>query len=115
MKLQPIVVLASTFVLVCSVTTPSYGGAMQKPQEGSNEQHTMNELEKVQHTEFSSAAPLQDVAPAQLSDENQKMEHEFLCHVAGNMFEPHDYNLESWRPSEHWALQLNPFDECNPK
>lgn len=76
MKLQPIVVLASTFVLVCSVTTPSYGGAMQKPQEGSNEQHTMNELEKVQHTEFSSAAPLQDVAPAQLSDENQKMEHD---------------------------------------
>ena len=76
MKLQPIVVLASTFVLVCSVTTPSYGGAMQKPQEGNNEQHTMNELEKVQHTEFSSAAPLQDVAPAQLSDENQKMEHD---------------------------------------
>lgn len=76
MKLQPIVVLASTFVLVCSVTTPSYGGAMQKPQEGSNEQHTMNELEKVQHTEFSSVAPLQDVAPAQLSDENQKMEHD---------------------------------------
>lgn len=69
MKLQPIVVLASTFVLVCSVTTPSYGGAMQKPQEGSNEQHTMNELEKVQHTEFSSAAPLQDVAPAQLSED----------------------------------------------
>ena len=76
MKLQPIVVLASTFVLVCSVTTPSYGGAMQKPQEGSNEQHTMNELEKIQHTEFSSVAPLQDVAPAQLSDENQKMEHD---------------------------------------
>ncbi|QXT30250.1 DUF2599 domain-containing protein [Rothia dentocariosa] len=43
------------------------------------------------------------------------MREQFLCHVAGNIFEPHDYNLESWRPSKHWALQLNPFDECNPK
>ena len=50
-----------------------------------------------------------------VDDHDGTIREQFLCHVAGNMFEPHDYNLESWRPSKHWALQLNPFDECNPK
>ena len=50
-----------------------------------------------------------------VDDHDGTIREQFLCHVAGNMFEPHDYNLESWRPSKHWALQLNPFDERNPK
>lgn len=50
-----------------------------------------------------------------VDDHDGTIREQFLCHVAGNMFEPHDYNLESWRPSKHWALQLNPFDECNPE
>lgn len=39
---------------------------------------------------------------------------QFICHVFGNMFEPGDYNMESWRPSKHWMLQLNLDDQCNP-
>lgn len=50
-----------------------------------------------------------------VDDHDGTIREQFLCHVAGNMFEPHDYNLESWRPSKHWALQLNIFDECNPE
>lgn len=66
----------TSFVLANGVIASSHGYVGQQSQGGNNEQHTMNELEKVQHTEFSSAAPLQGVAPAQLSDENQKMEHD---------------------------------------
>lgn len=52
---------------------------------------------------------------AHLVDDNDgTIREQFLCHVAGNIFEPHDYNLESWRPSKHWALQLNLKDKCNP-
>lgn len=39
---------------------------------------------------------------------------QFLCHVFGNAFEPGEYNMEDWRPSKHWALQLNLVDQCNP-
>lgn len=52
---------------------------------------------------------------AHLVDDNDgTIREQFLCHVAGNYFEPGTYNLESWRPSKHWAIQL-PEDECNPE
>lgn len=76
MKLRSLLVVITSFVLANGVIASSHGYVGQQSQGGNNEQHTMNELEKVQHTEFSSAAPLQGVAPAQLSDENQKMEHD---------------------------------------
>ena len=76
MKLRSLLVVITSFVLANGVIASSHGYVGQQSQGGNNEQHTMNELEKVQHTEFSSVAPLQDVAPAQLSDENQKMEHD---------------------------------------
>ena len=75
MKLRSLLVVITSFVLANGVIAPSYGHVGQQPQEN-NKQNTMTELEKIQHTDFSSAAPLQDVAPAQLSDENQKMEHD---------------------------------------
>lgn len=75
MKLRSLLVVITSFVLANGVIAPSYGDVGQQPQEN-NKQNTMTELEKIQHTDFSSAAPLQDVAPAQLSDENQKMEHD---------------------------------------
>ena len=76
MKLRSLLVVITSFVLANGVIASSHGYVGQQSQGGNNEQHTMNELEKIQHTEFSSVAPLQDVAPAQLSDENQKMEHD---------------------------------------
>jgi hypothetical protein len=42
------------------------------------------------------------------------IEQQFLCHVAGNAFEPGTYNLESWRPGVPWATQLNLWSRCNP-
>jgi hypothetical protein len=42
------------------------------------------------------------------------IEQQFLCHVAGNTFEPGTYNLESWRPGVPWGTQLNLWDRCNP-
>ena len=76
MKSRSLLVVISAFVLANGVIAPSYGNVWQQSQEDNKQQqYTMTELEKIQHTEFSSVAPLQDVAPAQLSDENQKMEH----------------------------------------
>lgn len=40
---------------------------------------------------------------------------QFLCHVYGNLASPDEYNMEDWRPSKHWLLQLNLIDQCNPK
>ena len=77
MKSRSLLVLISAFVLANGMIAPSYGNVWQQSQEDNKQQqYTMTELEKIQHTEFSSVAPLQDVAPAQLSDENQKMEHD---------------------------------------
>ena len=77
MKSRSLLVVISAFVLANGVIAPSYGNVWQQSQEDNKQQqYTMTELEKIQHTEFSSVAPLQDVAPAQLSDENQKMEHD---------------------------------------
>jgi hypothetical protein len=45
---------------------------------------------------------------------NYTIEQQFLCHVAGNNFEPGTYNLESWRPGVPWGVQLNPVTRCNP-
>lgn len=39
---------------------------------------------------------------------------QYLCHVAGNLFEWEDYNMESWLPYKPWWQQLNPIDQCNP-
>lgn len=39
---------------------------------------------------------------------------QYLCHVAGNLFEREDYNMESWLPYKPWWLQLNWNDQCNP-
>lgn len=39
---------------------------------------------------------------------------QYLCHVAGNLFEREDYNMESWLPYKPWWQQLNPVDQCNP-
>lgn len=75
MKLRSLLVVITSFVLVNGVIASSHGYVDQQPQ-GDNKQQTMTELEKVQRTEYGSVAPLQDVAPAQLSDENQKMEHD---------------------------------------
>ena len=77
MKSRSLLVVISAFVLANGMIAPSYGNVWQQSQEDNKQQqYTMTELEKIQHTEFSSVAPLQDVAPAQLSDENQKMEHD---------------------------------------
>jgi hypothetical protein len=45
---------------------------------------------------------------------NYTIEQQFLCHVAGNTFEPGTYNLESWRPGLPWITQLNLQYRCNP-
>ena len=75
MKIRSLLVVITSFVLVNGVIASSHGYVDQQPQ-GDNKQQTMTELEKVQRTDYGSVAPLQDVAPAQLSDENQKMEHD---------------------------------------
>ena len=59
MKLRSLLVVITSFVLANGVIAPSYGHVGQQPQEN-NKQNTMTELEKIQHTDFSSAAPLQD-------------------------------------------------------
>ncbi|ORC24368.1 hypothetical protein A7979_10265 [Rothia nasimurium] len=39
---------------------------------------------------------------------------QYLCHVAGNLFEREYYNMESWLPYKPWWQQLNLVDQCNP-
>ena len=89
MKLRSLLVVITSFMLANGVIAPSYGHVGQQPQEN-NKQNTMTELEKIQHTDFSSAAPLQDVAPAQLSDENQKMEHDASSSTVSVQKNPRD-------------------------
>lgn len=45
---------------------------------------------------------------------NGTIREQFLCHVAGNLFEQGTYNMESFRPSVYWPNQLNPVTRCNP-
>lgn len=45
---------------------------------------------------------------------NGTIREQFLCHVVGNLFSPGLYNMESFRPSMHWATQLNLVHQCNP-